>query len=90
MSPRKALITILLSCTLGLQSIPVYGQHFQEQILQTKISSVTLFLEGAQVFESGQANLPAGNVSLIVKGLSPFIDPAVSRFVETEPLPSSQ
>jgi hypothetical protein len=43
-------------------------------MLTNQIKEVTLFLSGAQVFESATGSLPAGESVLLVKGLSPFLD----------------
>jgi len=48
-----------------------YGQ---EKELITKISEVTVYLNGAQVNREGSLNLSPGKHALILKGLSPYID----------------
>jgi len=68
----KQLITILF---LGL-SINLSGQkEYQEKTLTTKTEQVTVFLKGAQVFRMGSINLQKGNYDLVMKSLSPNMDP---------------
>lgn len=52
----------------------VICQNFKEKDLKTEIKEVTVFLSGAQIFETGTVMIPNGNSKLKVKGLSPFID----------------
>lgn len=62
--------------TLSLLVVCVFsfGQNFKEKELKTEIKEVTVFLTGAQIFETGNTALPSGNSILKAKGLSPFID----------------
>lgn len=46
-----------------------------EKALESQIDSVTVFLQGAQVHRSVQADIPLGRSKWVFKGLSPFIDP---------------
>jgi len=50
------------------------AQDLKEISLTSQIKEVTLFLSGAQVFESATGTLPAGESVLLVKGLSPYLD----------------
>ncbi len=59
---------LLAACSIAI------AQNFKEKELKTEIKEVTIFLNGAQVFESGGLMVPNGNTILKVKGLSPFID----------------
>ncbi|MCC5929307.1 MAG: mucoidy inhibitor MuiA family protein [Cyclobacteriaceae bacterium] len=51
-----------------------FGQHFNEKQLKTEIAEVTVFLNGAQIFETGTTILPSGKTILQMKNLSPFLD----------------
>jgi hypothetical protein len=66
----KSTLTIL---TLFVAT-QVFSQAFKEKVLKTEINEVTVFLTGAQVFESGTASIPAGKTILRVKNLSPYLD----------------
>ncbi|RFS17984.1 mucoidy inhibitor MuiA family protein [Emticicia sp. C21] len=46
----------------------------QSTIIQSKIESVTVFLNGAQVTRSAYASLPIGKTELVFKGISPQIN----------------
>jgi hypothetical protein len=50
------------------------AQDLKEISLTSQIKEVTLFLSGAQVFETATGTLPAGESVLLVKGLSPYLD----------------
>jgi hypothetical protein len=50
------------------------AQDLKEIPLTSQIKEVTLFLSGAQVFETATGPLPAGESVLLVKGLSPYLD----------------
>lgn len=52
----------------------LFSQTFKEKELKTEINEVTVFLSGAQIFESGNITIPAGKTILIVKNLSPYLD----------------
>ena len=52
----------------------VFSQTFKEKGLKTEIKEVTVFLNGAQVFESGEVSIPIGKSILKIMNLSPFID----------------
>src|SRR4051794_19291127 len=52
----------------------VYAQTFKEKELKSSITDVTVFLSGAQIFESGLTTLPAGKTLVRVKKVSPYID----------------
>lgn len=56
---------------------PVFliAQAPAEKPLDSRIDSVTVFLDGAQVHRSAQADVPLGRSKWVLKGLSPFIDP---------------
>jgi hypothetical protein len=67
----KRLLFSLLLVSLALQG---FAQDLKEVTLTNQIKEVTLFLSGAQVFETATGSLPAGESVLLVKGLSPFLD----------------
>ena len=67
----KRLLFPLLLVSLALQG---FAQDLKEVTLTNQIKEVTLFLSGAQVFETATGTLPAGESVLLVKGLSPFLD----------------
>jgi hypothetical protein len=50
------------------------AQDLKEIPLTSQIKEVTLFLSGAQVFETATGSIPAGESVLLVKGLSPYLD----------------
>lgn len=66
----KLTSTILLVFATGI--LP--GQNIREKELKTEIREVTVFLSGAQIFESGTVVAPAGVTILRIKNLSPYID----------------
>ena len=65
---------LLFSLLLVSLAIPGFAQDLKEMTLTNQIKEVTLFLSGAQVFETATGALPAGESVLLVKGLSPFLD----------------
>ena len=67
----KRLLFLLL---LGSFAFQGFAQDLKEVMLTNQIKEVTLFLSGAQVFETATGSLPAGETVLLVKGLSPFLD----------------
>ena len=67
----KRLLFFLL---LGSFAFQGNAQDLKEVMLTNQIKEVTLFLSGAQVFETATGTLPAGESVLLVKGLSPFLD----------------
>jgi hypothetical protein len=69
--PMKTLIT---SSFLVLMIAFCDGQPLKETELKTTIKEVTVFLDAAQIFETGAANITTGKSLVRVKRLSPFID----------------
>jgi hypothetical protein len=67
----KRLLFLLL---LGSFAFQGFAQDLKEVMLTNQIKEVTLFLSGAQVFETATGSLPVGETVLLVKGLSPFLD----------------
>jgi hypothetical protein len=64
----------LLSFFLLGSVLHASAQDLKEIPLTSQIKEVTLFLSGAQVFETATGTLPAGESVLLVKGLSPYLD----------------
>lgn len=52
----------------------LFSQTLKERELKTEINEVTVFLQGAQIFESGVVTIPAGKTILRIKNLSPYLD----------------
>lgn len=50
------------------------SQEIKETPLKSQIKDITLFLSGAQVFETASGQIPAGESIVVLKGLSPFLD----------------
>jgi hypothetical protein len=67
---RKAALSLLLFCLTILAN----AQEGKESPFKSQIKSVTVFLSGAQVFESAIGNFPAGESVVVIKGLSPYLD----------------
>jgi hypothetical protein len=67
---KKAALSLLLFCLTLLAN----AQEGKESPFKSQIKSVTVFLSGAQVFESAIGNFPAGESVVVIKGLSPYLD----------------
>lgn len=65
---RKILLPFLL------MAMGIYGQELPEKNLQSSISEVTVFLEGAQISRTSKTQIPKGTTLLKLTSLSPFID----------------
>ncbi|CAN5442578.1 DUF4139 domain-containing protein [soil metagenome] len=66
----KPITTILLIFLIQ----QAFAQTFKEKELKTDIKEVTIFLNGAQIFETGSVNIPSGKSILKIKDLSPYLD----------------
>lgn len=66
----KQIFSIALLLVLNV----AFGQDFNEKELKTGIKEVTVFLTGAQIFETGETIVPGGKTLLKIKNLSPFLD----------------
>lgn len=64
----------LLSITFLLLAITALAQSQKEQTLPTTIKAVTVYQAGAQIVREGAKNLPSGESTLRIKGLSQYID----------------
>jgi hypothetical protein len=67
---RTTFTLLLLLFVTSLTS----AQSLKEKEVKTEISEVTVFLNGAQIFETGPATIPVGKTILRIKNLSPFLD----------------
>lgn len=67
----KPLLLLILSIHIAGSAS---AQNFREKDLKTDIREVTVFLSSAQIFESGNMLLPAGNTALTIRNLSPYLD----------------
>ncbi len=65
---------LLLPFFLWLLSITVFAQESKETHIPSKIQEVTVFLSGAQVFETAEGQIDAGESTVLIKGLSPYLD----------------
>lgn len=57
-----------------LISISSFSQEIKETNFTSKIDEVTVFLTGAQVFETSSGQISSGESFIIIKGLSPYVD----------------
>lgn len=64
----------LLLLLLVLFGTGSYAQDFKERDVKTAIREVTVFLRGAQIYETGSVMLTPGKTILHMKGLSPYLD----------------
>ncbi|RIW18170.1 mucoidy inhibitor MuiA family protein [Algoriphagus lacus] len=67
----KKSLFILLSLILIK---PSFSQELKETSITSKIHEVTLFLSGAQVFETASGQISSGESVILIKGLSPYLD----------------
>jgi hypothetical protein len=63
----------MLFVLLTVQSL-AFGQNFKEKELKTEIKEVTVFLNGAQIFEHGSVPLAPGKTLLTIRGLPSYVD----------------
>ncbi len=63
---------IILISLLTNQAFAAKGN---QKNLSAKIENVTVFLQGAQISRSGSTNINSGRSTIIIKSLSPHIDP---------------
>ena len=55
-------------------TLPVFAQNFPEKPLQTNIKEVTVYVHGAQILRTGEMQLPAGEIIIVAKGLTPHLN----------------
>lgn len=65
---------ILFSTFFILISFNISAQELKESKFTSKIEEVTVFLSGAQIFETSAGQIPAGESMIVIKGLSPYVD----------------
>jgi hypothetical protein len=65
----------LITCFFCFLTLRLLGQASPETEVKTNISSVTVYLSGAQVTRIKSIDLPAGRSTLKFIALSPYIDP---------------
>lgn len=63
-----------LLLTFLLLSFFSFTQEIKESIFNSEIQEVTVFLSGAQIFETASGQLSAGESYILIKGLSPYLD----------------
>lgn len=66
----KFLFLIAFFCCLSFGN----AQNIPEKPLKSSIQEVTVFLQGAQVFEKASSSIPAGESVVVIKGLSPYLN----------------
>lgn len=84
-SCRLHLGSLLLACVIGLSGqalasptlIPlnIHGESGTEIQVTPPIRHVTVFLRGAEVVREGGISIPQGSSEVVIKGLSPYVDP---------------
>ncbi|SFA78816.1 DUF4139 domain-containing protein [Algoriphagus aquimarinus] len=62
------------SLILSLFAFTAFSQEIKETPFKSEIKEVTVFLSGAQVFETAKGQLAAGESLVLIKGLSPYLD----------------
>ncbi|WP_425637067.1 mucoidy inhibitor MuiA family protein [Algoriphagus yeomjeoni] len=60
--------------TFCLFSFFSFSQEIKESTFKSEIKEVTVFLSGAQIFETASGQLSAGESFILIKGLSPYVD----------------
>lgn len=65
---------LIFAFTFLLAGFGGLAQELKETPLSSQIQEVTLFLSGAQVFESASGPISAGESVILLKGLSPYLD----------------
>ncbi|MBK7476278.1 MAG: DUF4140 domain-containing protein [Haliscomenobacter sp.] len=68
---------------LGLLGVLQAQSDPQEKTIPSKIERVTVFLQGAQVIRKAETTLSPGKSVLVIKGLSPQMDPASLKTTAT-------
>lgn len=63
-----------LLLTLCLLSFFSFSQEIKEFTFKSEIQEVTVFLSGAQIFETSRGQVSAGESFILIKGLSPYLD----------------
>lgn len=63
-----------IAMALSLFTATTVMANTNEKKADHKIEKVTVFLKGAQVYESGNFSVPQGNSIILFEGVSPYID----------------
>ncbi|MFC5626388.1 DUF4139 domain-containing protein [Algoriphagus winogradskyi] len=63
-----------IALLFSLLTILAYSQEIKETSFKSEIQEVTVFLSGAQVFETSSGQISAGESFILIKGLSPYVD----------------
>ena len=66
-------IALLLSLTSTL-FLQTQASEDVEKTLKSKITNVTVFMQGAQVTRTGSTSIPKGTSTIIFEGVSPYIN----------------
>jgi hypothetical protein len=66
---------LLFICCSLLSLTLLHAQQPLEKKVDSRLDSVKVFLQGAQLNRSASVRVPAGQSRLVLHGLSPFIDP---------------
>ncbi|WKN32350.1 mucoidy inhibitor MuiA family protein [Porifericola rhodea] len=67
------LLLLLIQCIV--LNLNLVAQNTPLSKLNSKVDSVKVFLQGAQVYRSAQTKLSAGKSTIVIQGLSPYINP---------------
>ncbi|EAZ81860.2 DUF4139 domain-containing protein [Algoriphagus machipongonensis] len=65
---------ILFASLVLFITFKITAQEIKETKFTSKIQEVTVFLNGAQVFETSSGQILAGESFILIKGLSPYLD----------------
>jgi hypothetical protein len=71
----KSFFTIILTLSVYVS----FSQPLKEKELKTEIKEVTVFLNGAQIFETGSLTIAQGKSLLRIPNLSPYLDEKTIR-----------
>lgn len=63
-----------IALLFSLFTILAYSQEIKETSFKSEIQEVTVFLSGAQIFETASGQISAGESFILIKGLSPYVD----------------
>lgn len=66
---------LLIFLVISIYANQAYAQQTKPVELTTHISEATVYLQGAQINRHGSSIIPSGESNIIMKGLSPYIQP---------------
>lgn len=72
MKTTKPIKQLIVAGALLLSNIFSFAA---EKNVNSKITQANVFLNGAQLFHSANVQLPAGNTTVYIEGISPFLNP---------------